>query len=538
MRRRRAARQSEGGVSLFPFIAVLLCTMGGLVVLLVLMVSQARVHAHAKSRDRQAIDQEKQRQAEKKRRDRIAAIERETQGEAWRAEVLRGQYQERTKLVADQRVKLGILEDRIRELKRQWRDLQKEAARLEQIKGGRRETIRRIDERLAQVQKEIERTKRKLEDARRRAAQQPRSYALIPYHGPQGTQRRPIYIECLRDKIVIQPEGVEFVGHDFVRPINATNPMAAALRAAREYWADNDPRAEQGQPYPLLIVRPSGTESYAAARAALKSWQSEFGYEMVGEDLKLAYPEPDPQLADLLRRVADEARRRQERRIVAMPSVYGRGPKRGFRVSRPGGDFPEFDQPDGLAPENLAGSGRGSSSGTTRHGRGTQNEFRYTRDRDDGGTRSGDSQTRVAHGRGRNPGQGNPAARGGPGGAAAQQSLAKKRGRNWALPRRERGASAYVRPIRVTVARDRLVIVPERGSDDRPRVVKIDRSTIEAIDTFVAEVWRHVKSWGIAGPGGYWQPRIRADIQPGGQPVYDDLRRLLEGSGIEVTRRQ
>src|SRR5436305_12695649 len=41
---RKASRQ-QVGVALFPFLAVLICTMGALIVLLVLLVQQSRVDA-------------------------------------------------------------------------------------------------------------------------------------------------------------------------------------------------------------------------------------------------------------------------------------------------------------------------------------------------------------------------------------------------------------------------------------------------------------------------------------------------------------
>ena len=43
--RRPASRKTQVGISLFPFLAVLICTMGALIVLLILVVQQARVQA-------------------------------------------------------------------------------------------------------------------------------------------------------------------------------------------------------------------------------------------------------------------------------------------------------------------------------------------------------------------------------------------------------------------------------------------------------------------------------------------------------------
>ena len=45
MRRRRRVPQTDAGVTLFPFMAVLICTMGTLIVILMVVVRQAKVRA-------------------------------------------------------------------------------------------------------------------------------------------------------------------------------------------------------------------------------------------------------------------------------------------------------------------------------------------------------------------------------------------------------------------------------------------------------------------------------------------------------------
>ena len=67
---------------------------------------------------------------------------------------------------------------------------------------------------------------------------------------------------------------------------------------------DFDPKQPE-EPYPLLLVRPDGIEAYYAARAGMESWGSEFGYELIGGDWKLDYRQPDPQLAEVVRRAVD-----------------------------------------------------------------------------------------------------------------------------------------------------------------------------------------------------------------------------------------
>ena len=58
---------------------------------------------------------------------------------------------------------------------------------------------------------------------------------LIPYDGPNGTRRRPIYIECTEFGVIIQPEGLILRADDFSGPLGPGNPLDIALRAIREH---------------------------------------------------------------------------------------------------------------------------------------------------------------------------------------------------------------------------------------------------------------------------------------------------------------
>ena len=98
---------------------------------------------------------------------------------------------------------------------------------------------------------------------------------------------------------MLEPEGIVFTDNDFAGPLGPGNPLAAAVRAAREYMAASDPDSfDQVEPYPLLIVRPDAIPQYYAARDALQSFGSQFGYELIGADKKLKFPDPDPQMAE------------------------------------------------------------------------------------------------------------------------------------------------------------------------------------------------------------------------------------------------
>ncbi len=82
-----------------------------------------------------------------------------------------------------------------------------------------------------------------------------------------------------------------------------------------------DPQRD-GEPYPLLLVRPAGINAYYAALSAMESWRSEFGYELIGDDWPLVFPKPDPQLARTVNQAVAGARLRQQAIVAAAPSRF------------------------------------------------------------------------------------------------------------------------------------------------------------------------------------------------------------------------
>jgi hypothetical protein len=46
-----------------------------------------------------------------------------------------------------------------------------------------------------------------------------------------------------------------------------------------------------------------------------------------------------------------------------------------------------------------------------------------------------------------------------------------------------------------------------------------------------------MESWGIAADNGYWKPVLRVSVGPGGDARFEELRMLLDRSGLVVERR-
>ena len=391
----RRLAQTGPSISLFPFLAVLLCTMGSLLVLLVLFSHSA-----------QEADSAAEQEAVRQRQEELALARDEL---AWRLEQLRGVRERTAEDLARARMQLAGIEGAARELIDEFHELEQTAAALADEAGPAAEPA--DDEELVEsLEQTLAEAREALESAREEAATRPPAYAVVPYAGDKGTHRRPLYIECCIDGVFLQPEGIRLRPSDFEGPPGPGNPLASGLRAAREYLADRpdesgDPTA---QPYPLLLVRPSGVMAYYAARESLQSWGSDFGYQFIDEDWTLTFPPADPALAEAESRAIEDARRRLAwlaevgRPQRSRPKVqYRASTTRGGVVSTGGpsvlGDQSRFDWTEEQAA--AAAAGRGFRAGT-------------------GGSGQGEGDAVLGNGRGGGQGDSGLAAGRGTGGAA------------------------------------------------------------------------------------------------------------------------
>jgi hypothetical protein len=321
MRRRRRVKPS-GGVQMFSFLDAMICTMGALLVLLHAFARHGQIEVAQKAEARTDAGQLKA-----QREDIELRIAQMKQARAHTEADL-----------AAERLKLSHVEDHERRLREKLRSLSIAAGEMNRLstagEGERRQALAELES----AKDAVQRAREAADDARKRGQGQASAYSVVPYDGPNATRRRPIYIECRGNAVLLQPEGVELVPEDFAGMLGPGNPLAAALRATREYLARLAAAGDKsGEPYPLLLVRPDGIESYYAARAALDSWGSEFGYELVGADWTLKFSEPDPQLIQLTRQVVAEARLRQQEYLASMPHVSRNRNRPTYHASSRGG---------------------------------------------------------------------------------------------------------------------------------------------------------------------------------------------------------
>lgn len=336
---KRRKRPDDPTVSLFPFLTVLICTIGMLIVLLVISVRQVG------SKSQQIAEETAEKQRLELTKLQADLDLNEIRAEGWteirenRVAELRAAHEQRS-----------YLEQALRELDDEAKSI---AAQLQQLSDDsvNEETVKAEEERIRQLKEQLELEEKRLEE-NKTLADSPVMYNLVPYSGGGGTNRRPIYVECVNQKLILQPLGIELRLEDFAVPGEPGNPLDAGLSAIKEYWRRFDMAGAEGAPYPLLVVRPSGAQAYAVARRAMTSWVDEFGYELLPEGKRIKFGSSDPQLAEEVRKAVELARKNQallaeqlqlrervlQQRAIARQMATGSG-SGGLRADRARGGF-------------------------------------------------------------------------------------------------------------------------------------------------------------------------------------------------------
>jgi hypothetical protein len=224
----------------------------------------------------------------------------------------------------DDRLRLSHIEDHMRRLSEELARLQQSVVELVAVEGEHIDDHKQGEQEVERLSRLIASTNEAIAAIKEEKKSRKRSYAIIPYEGPHGTQRRPIYIECRKDEVLLQPEGIRLTPQDFRPPLGASNPLAAALRAAREYIVRADGTlGKESEPYPLILVRPEGILAYYRVRDAIESWDAAFGYELIENDWSLDFPASNPVLAQIEQQAIEQSRSRQQMLVAAAPRAYG-----------------------------------------------------------------------------------------------------------------------------------------------------------------------------------------------------------------------
>lgn len=343
-------RRSEStAIAIFPFLAVLLCTVGALVLILIVTVSNSR--SSAKRNTEAAMEELK----DASNLMQVVSEELEAQRESLKAKV------------EHRRRDLTDIEDHIARLTKTFEQL---TAKIDLIQSEASQSdTSRIEKstEISALRKEIDQKKRDLMEEIEKQKNRKPAFAVIPYVGPNGTSRRPVYLECTEKGVLIQPEGIMISLNDLKPPFGPGNPLDAALRVLRHAYQQTDLTFGITQPpYPLLIVRPDGIKTYALALEAMRGWDDQYGYELVDSDMDLTFPLSPAGLKEQLTSAVEIAKRRQQALIASMP-------RRMVSDSDDGWDVIDDSNASHQANEEGSSNSGGNSTTERNDGRGFSN---------------------------------------------------------------------------------------------------------------------------------------------------------------------
>jgi hypothetical protein len=293
---RRARRRLQPNT--FPFMAVLLCAMGALILMLLVLDRRAKLVAQAKAQaamhgmEEQAAEsarQKAEREAEWQRRQTelhryLLGQEQQVLGQLDTVQAKQAEVDQQLAAGQGQQVRLlQMLDTEKTRLEHQKGELQVRQAALAQAQ----EKTGKAQAELTKLAAELAQFELALANLQKLRAKQQQSFSIVPYKGNRGDNRKPHYLECVAGGVVFHPDRLVLVGDDF-SPLHINEELRRRIKAR----AQDASTAEQGKrPYLFVLVRPDGLGSYYALNSALADLKVDLGYELIDQDWALDFSE-------------------------------------------------------------------------------------------------------------------------------------------------------------------------------------------------------------------------------------------------------
>ncbi|MDZ4683714.1 MAG: hypothetical protein SH850_01415 [Planctomycetaceae bacterium] len=315
-------------MQLFPFLAVLVCVMGSLILLL--LVTTQRMRSAAIARAKAALRQRAgdrpilpllADEGDEPRRfpaidealpaapawmprpaapspDHTALRERLQRDWEQRVGQLESKRDAGTQAVVRQKLLAVAVQRRIDELQGELGQLQTQFGQLTgQMSAEKLQPASGLRERV-QLEDQIASLRQQLKQLEDRQQYNTGKFSIVPFDGKSGTTRRPILIECTATGLRFVAEGITLTPSDIAGFSENYNPLLAGSSALVSYWKqwkiDHPEDDAAADPYVLLLVRPSGTVAYYIAMRMLSPMKQPHGYELITEDLPIAVPPSEP----------------------------------------------------------------------------------------------------------------------------------------------------------------------------------------------------------------------------------------------------
>jgi len=368
------SRSATTSVSLFPFLAVLVCAMGALIFLLLVTTRRIRSDALAQARtpvadapadafpgtdvthtvtmdtpttqpsadsdsgqtlvEARVAPQDDDSDVARPAPEAIdpnELIREELEQLASRYASLKAQVKRERAGLAGVRRSRAQSESRLRELKAELAGIQADVNLRQREKDQLERKRSTASDHVRKAESDLKRRRTEFEERGES------EFAFMPFDGPSGTTRRPIYVECVDNEIRFLPESVAISISELDGFVPQYNPVLAGAKALVDFWSDAkspSPAADQA-PYVLLLVRPSGTPAFYMAQRMLKSLNSSFGYELLAEDGRVRLADVDPRAQVACRDAVYAVLAEKERVLASLGTGSDFGPRRA-RISPDG----------------------------------------------------------------------------------------------------------------------------------------------------------------------------------------------------------
>jgi hypothetical protein len=298
MRRRRHQLQ----VSTFPFLAVLLCTMGSLILLLLVLDRRAKIVAQRKAHEDAAqVQAERQRLAhqlahqtaeeerlaadrqaqwERRQQQLHALLAQQEQDLLSKVQAVRGQVEAAGAKVRAEEARALTLKEQLQIINARLFGSQQASQAQQQAAVNAAKQSEEAKRELARQAGELLQREQALANLKALRERQKQTYSLVPYFGKRGDNRRPIYVECADSGLVFHPDRLALASYQL------TEGRVRAEVEQRIARQQNEPAPGQVAPVPylLMLVRPDGIRNYYNVLQALAGMKVDFGYEFVEPD--------------------------------------------------------------------------------------------------------------------------------------------------------------------------------------------------------------------------------------------------------------
>jgi hypothetical protein len=228
--------RSKLEVSTFPFLAVLLCAMGALLLLLFIMDRRAKIASR-----NNAMEQMEARKARTQTEEETRVAEWEKAKEKLHALLLEQQNQvladssDTVKNLSDAGNKLVIIQAQNLELDKQVKEENDKIASIQIQIASQRASLQQADKKESASKTELLEAAKELAELeaaflllRAQKEREKQIYSVVPYRGKRGDMRPPIYVECVQEGVVFHP--APFAGRSSAGPVLLRPPSRSAAR--------------------------------------------------------------------------------------------------------------------------------------------------------------------------------------------------------------------------------------------------------------------------------------------------------------------